>query len=232
MKLALLADIHGNYLALRAVLSAAANAGVERLLIAGDVVGYYFEPARVWELLQEWNYHAVRGNHEEMLQKIHSDPNSNAAIEMRYGSGLREAIRQFSVDQLNQLCQLPPTLPVQLDGCRILLCHGSPWDTNQYIYPNAPVALLERCAISGYDVVVLGHTHYPMKHRLRDVLIVNPGSVGQARNRVIGAHWALLDTATLEVDFHVEPYELDTLVDDCRRRHPDLPYLAEVLTRT
>ncbi len=232
MKIGLLADIHGNFSALRAVLAAASEAGVDRLLVAGDIVGYYFEPGLVWNSLLEWDFQAVRGNHEDMLKKIYDDPGKVSFIEERYGSGLAEAVKQLRGHELARLWQLPSTLPIHAGGCRILLCHGSPWDTNQYVYPDAPTPFLERCAIPGYDVVILGHTHYPMLHRVSQVLIVNPGSVGQSRNRVLGAHWALLDTATLQVDFRVESYDAANLIEDCRRRHPELPYLSEVLLRT
>ena len=232
MKLALLADIHGNHLALRAVLDAAATAGVKRLLVAGDLVGYYFEPLRVWKMLQEWDYFAVRGNHEEMLEKAYNDRRFLAAVDARYGSGLSVAIEQFSATQLALLWQMPETLTVQIDACRILLCHGSPWDTDHYVYPNASTDLLERCASPDHDVVVLGHSHYPMLHEIGRKIVVNPGSVGQPRNRVMGAHWALLNSETRSVELRVESYDMAALVDDCRLRHPELPYLSEVLLRT
>jgi putative phosphoesterase len=232
MKLALLADIHGNYLALRAVLDAAISSGVERLLVAGDLVGYYFEPFKVWGALNEWDFLAVRGNHENMLEKAYNDPHFLAEVDARYGSGLRVAIKQFPASQLSLLWQLPKAQTIQVDACRIQLCHGSPWDTDQYIYPDASTDLLERCATSDHDVVVLGHSHYPMLHEVGRTLVVNPGSVGQPRNRVSGAHWGLLDTDTRTVELRVEPYDMAALISDCRRRHPELPYLSEILLRT
>ena len=67
MKLGLLGDIHSNNLALQAVLAAASSSGVEKLLITGDLVGYYYAPLEVLEMLQPWDRHIVRGNHEDML---------------------------------------------------------------------------------------------------------------------------------------------------------------------
>ena len=232
MKLALLADVHGNYLALRAVLDAANAAGVEKLLVAGDLVGYYFEPFKVWEALGDWDFLAVRGNHENMLKRAYRDPNFLAEVESRYGSGLRVAIEQFSAAQLSLLWELPQTQTIQVDDCSIQLCHGSPWDTDQYIYPDACAALLERCARVGYNVVVLGHSHYPMLHEVGRTLVVNPGSVGQPRNRVSGAHWGLLDTDDCTVELRVERYDMTALISDCRQRHPELPYLSEILLRS
>lgn len=231
MKLGLLGDIHGNHLALRAALAAAASSGVERLLVTGDLVGYYFAPREVLELLQSWDRHVVRGNHEDMLDDARNDPEFLANVEARYGSGLRLALEQLNETQVDELCALPHPLELGIDGCNILLCHGAPWDNDCYVYPDASPELLERCADQGFDLVVTGHTHYPMQQRVGATLVVNPGSVGQPRNRQPGAHWALFDTSARSLEFHCERYEFSPLVQECRRRHPELPYLAEVLTR-
>ena len=231
MKLALLGDIHGNDYALRSVLAAAASSGVDKLLITGDLVGYYFAPLNVLEQLLSWSVHMVRGNHEDMLSSARSDPEFLGQVDARYGTGLRIAIEQLSKDQLDELCGLPHPLELEIDGCRILLCHGAPWDNDCYVYPDAQPEVLKHCAVQKYNLVVMGHTHYPMQHRFGDTLVVNPGSVGQPRNRQPGAHWALFDTDTRHLEFHCEQYDVSDLVQECRQRHPELPYLAEVLTR-
>jgi len=211
MKLGFLGDIHGNDLALQAVLAAASSSGVGKLLVTGDLVGYYHSPLQVLELLRPWDRHMVRGNHEDMLNTARSDPAFLTQVDARYGTGLRTAI--------------------VIDGCRILLCHGAPWDIDQYVYPDAKPELLERCAIQEFDLVVLGHTHYPMHHKIGRTLVVNPGSVGQSRNRQPGAHWAIFDTVSCGLQFCHEDYDSSALVRECRQRHPELPYLADVLLR-
>jgi putative phosphoesterase len=231
MKLALLGDIHGNAWALRSVLAAASSLGAESLLITGDMVGYYFAPKEVLEMLQPWHRHAVRGNHEDMLRTARNDPAFLEDVDARYGNGLRVALEQLSASQIDELCGLPHPLELEIGGCRILLCHGAPWDNDCYVYPDAQPELLERCAVQQYDLVVQGHTHYPMQHRIVGTLVVNPGSVGQPRNRQPGAHWALFDTDTRNLEFHYEQYDSSQLVRECRQRHPEMPYLAEVLTR-
>ena len=229
MKLALLGDVHGNATALEAVLGAAAKMGADHLLVTGDLVGYYFSPAKVLELLEPWSRHVVRGNHENMLLASLATPDSLVSINRRYGSGIQVASEQLSKKQVEALCSLPHPLSIEIDGCRILLCHGSPWDIDQYIYPDTTAELLLRCAEPGFDFVVMGNTHYPMLKQLGDVSIINPGSVGQPRNRQQGAHWALLDTVTRQVELKKQEYDVAPLVRECRSRHPELPYLANVL---
>lgn len=231
MKLALLGDIHGNHQALQAVLSAASLCGVERLLITGDLVGYYFRPLSVLGLLEPWCRHIVRGNHEDMLNRARCDPLFLAQVDVRYGYGLRCALEQLDDQQLDDLCALSSTLELEVEGCKMLLCHGSPWDADTYVYPDASSSLLERCAIQEFDLVILGHTHYPMRHTIGNTLVVNPGSVGQPRNRRPGASWAIFDTTSRVLEFRQEHYDSSALVQECRERNPELPYLADVLMR-
>jgi putative phosphoesterase len=232
MKIGLLGDIHGNYRALEAVLSAADTFGVELLLLTGDLVGYYDSPLAALNMLNVWSYHMVRGNHEDMLKKARYDDVFLAEVDAKYGTGLRSAIEQLTDKQLDELCNLPHPLELEIEGCKILLCHGAPWDNNHYVYPDAKPKLLARCAIQDYDLIVLGHTHYPMSYRTGKTLVVNPGSVGQPRNGQPGAHWAIFDTKTHNLEFCNEAYDYCALVQECKEKTPELPYLAKILTRT
>jgi putative phosphoesterase len=232
MKLGLLGDIHGNALALEAVLASVSELGVDRLLITGDLVGYYFQPEKVLDLLSKWNHIIVRGNHEDMLASIRMDSTSLPKIEAKYGIGLRLALEQLSTTQLDTLTNLPMTKYIEIDRCNLLLCHGSPWDTDKYIYPDASEEIIEKCASVDADIVIMGHTHYPMSREIDSTLLVNPGSVGQPRNKRPGAAWAILDTEKKDVTFRNENYNIQSVVNEAVRRQPNLPYLAEVLVRT
>lgn len=232
MKIALLGDVHGNHLALAAVLNAARLQGVERLLSTGDLVGYYFWPREVLELLAGWELTIVRGNHEDMLTQVRRDPTAFTGIERKYGTGLRTAVEQLSRQQLDWLESLPHPLALNIDGRSILLCHGAPWDVDHYVYPDASDEDFERCAQREYDFVVLGHTHYPLERSVGRTRIVNPGSVGQPRNRQPGAHWALLDTRTGLIESRREDYDIAWVMDRSRELQPQLPYLWKVLART
>jgi putative phosphoesterase len=214
------------------VLASAAAQGVDRLMVTGDLVGYYFAPLQVLKALEGWDWKSVIGNHEEMLKAARIDPQSLHQVETRYGTGLRIALEEIDASRLDGLCRMPRTLRQEIGGCRILLGHGAPWDTDQYVYPDASMDLLERCADPSCDLLVLGHTHYPMIRQLDHMTLVNPGSVGQPRNRVPGAHWAVIDTESRKVEMRCEAYDAGPVVVEARRRHPEIPYLAEVLVRT
>ena len=64
-----------------------------------------------------------------------------------------------------------------------------------------------------------------------DAVVINPGSVGQPRNRKPGAQWALIDTQSVDMDLRSESYDYANVAAEARMQHPEIPYLAEVLER-
>ena len=231
MRLGLIGDIHGNSIALQAVLNSMLISKIDRILVTGDLIGYYFDPKSVIQLLRDWPCVYVMGNHEEMLKHGRRNPEELAAIESKYGCGIRLALEALSQSQLDQIEKFPITASLKIDDCKILLCHGTPWSTESYLYPNASQEALAEYRSLPYDFVIMGHTHYPMKIKVGDVRLVNPGSVGQPRTKEKDASWALLDTETGEVTFRMEKYDSTNLITECRQRHPEIPYLAEVLCK-
>jgi len=231
MRVGLLADIHGNATALAAVLEVARTLDVERLLCAGDCVGYYDQPGRCLDLLADWDVTHVRGNHEDMLRQMIADPALAERVAQRYGSGLSVAARELTADHLTALEGWPVHRTCAIENLSITLCHGAPWETDQYVYPDADDDLLRRCAAVGTDVVVMGHTHHRFSAQIGTTRLINPGSVGQPRDRRPGAAWGVLDTATGEYESRTEVYDIAEVVMRARARDPHLPYLWEVLTR-
>jgi putative phosphoesterase len=232
LKYALFGDIHANSLALEAVLDRARVVNIDTFLVTGDLVGYYYQPLRVIELLQTLETCIVRGNHEDMLREARVDTDFLSRVNQRYGLGLQKALEQLDQQQLDALCSLPHPLAMNLDGRSILLCHGSPWDNDIYVYPDTDLNVFDGFKVEDFDLIVLGHTHYPMSKKIGDTLIVNPGSVGQPRNRQPGAQWAIYDSEKNAVEFRSEAYDASDLIRQCLQNDPELPYLHQVLTRT
>lgn len=177
MRFAAIADVHGNRLALEAVLADIAELGLVDIVNLGDHVSGPLEPRRTAELLIERGFPSIRGDQDRRLVAI--DPASDAgASRMDY--------RQLEPRHLSWLAELPPTLVFRDD---IFLCHGSPVDDEAYwLDPVAsngaivarPIEDIE-AGVAGVraSLVLCAHTHVPRAVRLRDGrLVVNPGSVG------------------------------------------------------
>jgi putative phosphoesterase len=231
MKLALLSDIHGNSFALQAVLDAVKNNNIDTLIITGDFVGYYFWPEEVMELLKSWKVVAIRGNHDRMLEYAIDDSDYRLKVRKRYGSGLDIAFEHLKKKDIDWLMHLPDTHEFETNNGNILLCHGSPWGDDEYVYPDLDDESLSRYTTLDVKWVIQGHTHYPMYKKNGDVTVINPGSVGQPRDKQIGAQWAQLDTDSNKVNFFCEQYDIKRVVQESKTRHPEIPYLANILQR-
>lgn len=231
MRIGALGDIHGNALALTAALAGAARENVEALCLTGDYVGYYYRPDEVLALLEPWPKYMVRGNHEDMLLRAESEPDFLDKCTARYGHGLSKALSILSSKQLDLLRELPRRLDLNFSGCRVCLAHGAPWDTDTYIYPDTPDAIMKKVASGGEHYVLLGHTHYSFVRVVNNTTIINPGAVGQPRDRKPGAAWALLDTESGDVRLYTEPYDISAVANEAFRVDPQIPYLREILNR-
>lgn len=231
MKLAVLSDIHGNFDALEAVLREARAGQADRLLVLGDSVGYYYQPGQVMQALAGWDTEMIRGNHEEILCRLIDDPSMEPAITRKYGSGHRCALDQLDAAQISLLRSLPETKRISIGPVSLLLCHGSPWDAGQYIYPDAAEEVLKRFDDYPSHFILFGHTHYACCFKTRSGLAVNPGSVGQSREKGGQASWALIDTANRTVRFRNTPYDSAALEAQAAKLDPDYSYGRMILTR-
>ena len=136
MKVGLLADIHGNGNALKSVLKSAKEKKIEKLLCCGDYVGYYYEPNKVLSQLNEWDWEGVSGNHEGMLKDWISKTN-RTQIQAKYGTGIAIAAKELTNESAEFLYEMPSNCKIQIENYKIILCHGSPWDRDLYIFPDA-----------------------------------------------------------------------------------------------
>ncbi len=231
MKIGILGDIHGNDIALKKILNKAKNKNVVKLLITGDLIGYYYNISEIFSLLKEWDWISVRGNHEDMLKKSINNKKYLNNITSKYGSSIKIALKELTKKQINFLTSLPHPFEIKIDGKKILLCHGSPSDLNFYVYPDCDNKILKEISKKNHDLIILGHTHYPMHRQINSTTIINPGSVGQPRNKQKGAQWALYDTKNSKLDFYVEKYNPNKIIKQVMMYDPENEYLYNILKK-
>lgn len=231
MKVAIISDIHGNFEALYAVLKKAKKENVAHLLILGDIVGYYYHPDKVMDLLSKWSFDIIKGNHEKILEDLIADSSISETIRLKYGSGHKEAIDKLTYKQLCFLSDLPETKNVQLDETSLLMCHGSPWSNDFYIYPDCKKGIIEKCDIIGNDFVLIGHSHYSFAIRNTNSILINPGSVGQSRQIGGKASWCIINTDNNCFEFFSTNYNVENLLKEVSEKDPEIKYLKEVLIR-
>lgn len=231
MKIAVISDIHGNCDALIEVLQKARKEKVEHLLILGDLVGYYYHPDEILKLLSEWSFDIIKGNHEEILEDLIADPAIGNSIRLKYGSGHQEAIKTLTNQQLNFLRDLPVTKSVRFNDISILMCHGSPWSNDYYIYPDCDNETIRKCDSKEHDFVLIGHSHYAFAFKNANSILINPGSVGQSRQMGGKASWAIINTINGCFQLLTTDYEVEKLLSEIEEKDADIKYLSEILIR-
>jgi putative phosphoesterase len=214
MKIALISDVHANLIALEAVLADMEGREVVQILSAGDVIGYYPYPRETIALFQERSIISIQGNHDRAVLSA-GDPRMNPWAR----NALSWTVAQLDEAEMDYLRRLPRHLSMGIEGTRVAMYHGAPFDDDHYLYEEeAAEDLLEmaRC-----DLLVLGHTHEPFIKRFKRGMIVNPGSVGQPRDGDPDASYSIYDTSTRKAFLLRVPYDIQTVAD--RTREKGLP---------
>jgi len=199
MRVALIADIHGNMVALDAVLADCERVGYDQMICLGDVA-FGEEPQASLERVRELGCPVVMGNTDARM--INPDvPPSVPGAEKWVGEVARWCMAQLKPTDHAFLRTFVPTFTLDLDNQQTLLCyHGSPRSYFETIFPTTPQAkVAEIFAGIKATVAAGGHTHHQMMRRLQDMTILNVGSVGR-------------------------PYNYDTLVGDMPRILPWAEY--------
>jgi predicted phosphodiesterase len=178
MRLAGITDIHGNVVALRAVLADIAARGINRMVCLGDIASGAAWPRETVELLQDRAIPSIRGNHDRWISE--HDP-------AMMGRQDRLAFDELGSAQRAWLMELPGTLE---PAPGVVACHGTPHSDVQNLIEEvvaerlreAPMAVLrDRLGEPGMAarVVLCGHSHRTgMVQVPGGPLVVNPGSCG------------------------------------------------------
>lgn len=178
MRYGVAGDVHGNLHALQAVLAALHEAGAERIVCPGDVVGYGPRPDACAEVLADAGALVVAGNHD--LMAIGELPvDRTRGITRRTIDWTRATISDRTREWL---AALPHELRTD-DG--IVVTHGALGDPERYVR-DAAQASMQLAELADRDPgargLLLGHTHHPLRESAADGRwVLNAGSVGQSR---------------------------------------------------
>jgi putative phosphoesterase len=196
MQIGVISDIHGNKVALDAVLED--MPAVDALVCAGDIVGYNPWHAECVAAVRERGIPTVSGNHDRAVVGRTSFGFNSLA-----GAGVDHARETLSDDQQAWLAELPAERH-EFDGA-VKIVHGHPADPDRYTYPGEYSPRL----LDDETVLVMGHTHVQGHEQYGEGIVMNPGSVGQPRDGDPRAAYAVVDLDGLSVTEHRVSYEID-----------------------
>lgn len=247
MRIAILADIHGNDLALQAVINDIEGAGgVDRFWVLGDLVAIGPNPIQVLERLQSLsNVRFVRGNTDryvctgERPGPTVDQVLANPALMKQ----LLEVEGDFSWTQgavtaagwYDWLSGLPLEFREKLpNGTSVLGVHASPKkDDGSGIHPNLSEAEVEfLIADCQEELICVGHTHQAFDLRTKNKRVINPGSVSNPVGADVRASYAILnaDQSGYEVDFCRTAYNQQIIIDWLEKhKHPARRFITQHL---
>jgi predicted phosphodiesterase len=224
MRYLLLSDIHSNDEALAAVLARARRRKFDRVVILGDFVGYGAEPNAVLDRLRRVRKRKVliRGNHDKVVCGLDDGELFNP-VALEAARWTEAALTRRNLEFLAAL----PIGPVAVDGA-FEICHGSPRDEDAYIFSDIDASV----NFHGFRSAVcfFGHSHIPSiftlePHGIRVEVVsgervtyplqegrrylINPGSVGQPRDRNPDSSYAIYDAREGAVHFERVAYDVE-----------------------
>jgi predicted phosphodiesterase len=243
VRLGVLSDIHGNRIALEAVIADGTDRGVERWWALGDLAAIGPDPVGTLEMLANLpNVHATTGNTERyVLTGARPSPHFHDVAADPELLGLFVAVESsFSWTRgalsvggwLDGLATLPLEVRVVLDdGTRLLGVHASPGrDDGEGITPDRPDDEL-RTALKDAeaDIVIAGHTHQPTDRRVAGIRAVNGGSVSNPITDDLRAGYVIIDSDRdgHELEHRRVSYDRDAFLRAVQRSgHPERDYIA------
>ena len=165
-RLGLVSDVHSRPAPLREALELFRREGVDEIVCAGDIAGYFDTLRPTVDLLIDYGCRTIAGNHDQSWLE-------------QAGDDADRVVRDY-------LAGLPETLEFECDGKRILVVHAEPparqsggirlLDADGGVRPDRRELWDAALAGLGHDVLIVGHTHQVYAEMLGGVFVVNPGS--------------------------------------------------------
>ncbi len=198
MRIAVLSDIHANVQALEAVMNDIVNQQCEHVFCLGDLALAGPQPKEVMDYVmqQQGAWTIIQGNTDKMIAQY--GPEVVEFLEAQYpvmANAIADDITLLDDSHRAFLEGLPPQLSLDVEGCSVLLVHGSPRANNEDILPEMPLEEVEEI-ISGTKekLILCGHTHIPCGYQTNtNQTVVNVGSVGRPMTEQPKACYAIID---------------------------------------
>ena len=195
MKIGVISDIHGNYEALKSVLSELDRLGVSEIYSLGDVVGYYSQVNECCEELQKREIPNLMGNHDWYMASGGFCPRSSSVNDCLIYQ--RKVITDKNIEWLRSSA-------IQRFVGNIHMVHGG-WSDPIDEYLKVPSE--EYFSRIEGEIFMSGHTHIQTLQVYKDKIYCNPGSVGQPRDRNPKAAFALVENGNISL--HRVNYDID-----------------------
>jgi len=221
MRYLVFSDIHSNFEAFEKFLAHKKLKNIDRILFLGDLVGYGPDPDKVIAQFKELPHvRSVRGNHDKVIADLESSSLFNPA------AAFSAEWSKLKISPPNyQFLKKLPKGPQVIDRF-ITICHGSTFDEDYYVFSQFEAS--ESFKFMETSIGFFGHTHFPIIYYLRneklDIVhltentrikldantryLINPGSIGQPRDKNPASSFIIFDSGKMEISFNRFSYDV------------------------
>jgi predicted phosphodiesterase len=228
MRVAALYDVHGNLPALEATLRDVRAAGVDAIVVGGDVLPGPM-PRETLACLTSLDVpvHFIHGNGDRVVAAYLAGGDISEVPEA-FRDSIAWTADQLDTAQRTAVASWPPSCQLAAAGVGpTFFCHATPRNDTECFTRTTPAERLEP-VFEGVDasVVVCGHTHMPFDRKLARHRVVNAGSVGMPFSAPRGAYWLLLAEG---LHLRRTDYDVDAAAE--RLRGTSFPHVEELAVR-
>lgn len=204
MKVLIYSDLHSNHYALTECVRN--HPEIELIISAGDNVGLFPNINESLSLMETKNVVSVLGDHERYLlsRKVmkHSFTGNESIVKQR---------KSISPHHFKMLKDMKEEEFLFIDGLKILVKHHlNEYQKKKYLFDWEVLEM----KYSEYDVIISGHTHCPSFYKGKQVIFINPGSLGFPIGRFARPTYAIFDTKTLDIRYKTVSFDQHSLIRD------------------
>lgn len=212
MKIAFISDVHGNAVALEAVLADIQKKGTDKLYVLGDICYRGPEPKRSLDLIRSLHTEVIKGNADEwVVRGVRKGEVPDQALELMNRERDWTAA-QLSSSEITYLESLPAQLHLEIEGTEIAAVHATPDSLFEIVLPYADdeTLLNKMMKPDSAHVYVYAHIHRPYIRYLNGKVIMNIGSVGLPFDGLAKASYGIVEITDGKVSTSIERVSFDT----------------------
>lgn len=212
MKLAFISDIHGNAIALDAVLQDIKKKNVDKVFVLGDICYRGPEPQRALDLVRALDCNVIKGNADEwVVRGVQQGEVPDHVLELM-NKERDWIVSQLSNESIDYLRELATQFNLEVEGVKIHAFHATPDSLFEVVLPSvSDETILEKLVTTDADLFIYAHIHKPYIRFINGKCILNIGSVGlpfdglnKASYSIVEINEGTIQTSNVRVSYDVQ----------------------------
>lgn len=233
MKLAFISDIHGNAIALDAVLQDIKEKKVDQVFVLGDICYRGPEPQRALDLIRALDCQVVKGNADEWIVRgVQQGEVPDQALELM-NKERDWIVSQLTNESIDYLRELHTQLKFEIKGVKIHAFHATPDSLFEVVPPtSSDETILEKLVTSEDDLIIYAHIHKPYIRFVNGKCIMNIGSVGLPFDGVSKASYSIVEISggSIQTSNVRVSYDVQKVVDQYKNsEYPNAEMMSNVV---